>query len=528
MLNTAPEWETSHVGTVTSPNVPEQAATTRFSTYLDGIVGAAILLSTFMLGLETDHATVSMELKDRVLWIVSESIFMLVFLVEIPTRMYIDRWNWPWTIWNWFDITVLVLMIVETWVLSLIKNGQILQEQNGLRVLGIVQCARLGRFLRVFKLFRVMRFLQATVATFRDSISGLFYVALIMVAGVWVCAIFMTQAVGRTQLQYTEFSDGHTASERFGNVPRSIWTLFELMTLEQWQVTGRPLVEAEPFMALFFCTYIMVFTFGLMNMIVAVIVQYALFQSKRMFEVEVDMEMRAVANDLEVMQNAFKECDINSDGTIYRSEFVEAVNDTTGAFAACLERLEITTQDAEMLFEILDSDVSGGVSSDEFLDGCARVLGASDPNWDGLATHACAVGLTKQFQEFRNYMEQTGRFSSSSSSPSLASMVRSQSSSPCMRLPMSSLQQPGKTHVEGHLDSDRTQVQPCKSGSPQLVPECVIWQQDTERQLRLNEQLLTQLNKDMIDEIVQEKDFLERLGNVERSILPTVQRVSVS
>jgi len=207
---------------------------------------------------------------------------------------------------------------------------------------------------------------------------------------------------------------------------------------------------------------------------------------------------------------------------------VEAVNDTTGALAACLTRLEIPTKDALALFDILDGDNSGGISPNEFLDGCARVLGASDPHWDMLDTHASAVGLTRQFEEFREYIDQEVRSSlpslrTNSSSPAMA---QSQSSSPCIQLSPSSVRSTGKRNVWGHPASNRKNVQPSRcqeheAGSPHLAPEFVTWQQETARQFRQNKQLLTQLNKDMMDEIEQEKAFLERLGNVERRIQPT-------
>jgi len=391
-----------------------------------------------------------------------------------------------------------------------------LREQNSLQVLGIVQVVRLGRFVRILRLARVAGFLEATKKTFRNYFGRLFFVGLIMVAGVWVCAIFMTQVVGRSRLRHTEFSDGRNASERFGSVPRSIWTLFEIMTLEHWQTTGRPLVEAEPFMALFFVVYIMIFTFGVLNMVVAVIVDYALEQARRMFEVDVDIMQDEVDGDLDVMYEAFKQCDVDDDGTVYRKEFVESVTNTTGPLAECLDQLGIPTQDAVMLFDILDSDVSGGITPEEFLHGCGRVLGASDPKWDALATHACAVGVAKQFQEFRDDVRKATGFNSSTRSAS-PMIVRSQSSSPGMRGLTGSLRQPMERNVWGHPDSDRKHVQPSKYQKPRLAP----WQNDNARQFQMNEQLLTQLNKDLKDEIAHDQAFLERLSNLERKIQPS-------
>ena len=39
--------------------------------------------------------------------------------------------------------------------------------------------------------------------------------------------------------------------DRFGSIPRSMYSLFELMTLEGWDEVGRPIVMAEPAMSIF-------------------------------------------------------------------------------------------------------------------------------------------------------------------------------------------------------------------------------------------------------------------------------------
>jgi len=158
-------------------------------------------------------------------------------------------------------------------------------------------------------------------------------------------------------------------------------------------------------MAVFFFAYIMIFTFGLLNMVVAVVVEKTLLQAKRLEKMDSDILQQEVAKQLELMRDAFVKCDINHDGMIDRTEFVESMarreTNTHGSLAACFERLGIPTDDALTLFDILDADASGELSMQEFLHGCARVLGASDPLWDQLVMHALVLGLRKQCETFQ-------------------------------------------------------------------------------------------------------------------------------
>ncbi len=43
--------------------------------------------------------------------------------------------------------------------------------------------------------------------------------------------------------------------------------MFELMTLEGWEVVARPLVVTQPLVFLFIGSYIFIFTYGMLNMV---------------------------------------------------------------------------------------------------------------------------------------------------------------------------------------------------------------------------------------------------------------------
>jgi len=377
------------------------------SQHLNRVIGVVIILNTMMLGLETDLTDANDPPDDRVFWILAESIFIIIFSVEIVLRIEIERRRWPCSLWNWLDVCLVIMAIIDTWILNFIH------QNNRLRVVNLLRIVRLIRVVRVVRLVRMFRALYVTVMAFKEALSGLVYICIIMVGGVYVCAIFMTAVVGKTDLSELELG-GISGSDRFGTILRSMYSLFELMTLEGWQLVGRPLVQAEPAMALFFFGYIMIFTFGLLNMVVAVVVEKTLLQARRLEKMDTDIQQQEVAKQLDEMREAFVECDQNRDGTIDREEFKKSMMFTQegvstnkqGSLAACFENLGIPTDDALTLFDILDADASGELSMNEFIDGCARVLGATDPCWDQLATHALVLGLRKTFQEFEQKMMQ--------------------------------------------------------------------------------------------------------------------------
>lgn len=70
-----------------------------------------------------------------------------------------------------------------------------------------------------------------------------------------------------TKLFGAEFAPG------FGTVGRSLFALFQLMTLESWS-TGivRPVMDLYPYAWVFFVAFILITTFAVLNLFIAIIV----------------------------------------------------------------------------------------------------------------------------------------------------------------------------------------------------------------------------------------------------------------
>ncbi|HSK39163.1 MAG TPA: ion transporter, partial [Arenibaculum sp.] len=59
----------------------------------------------------------------------------------------------------------------------------------------------------------------------------------------------------------------------FGSLPASVYTLFQVMTLESWSMgIVRPVMEVHPYAWLFFIPFIAIATFTMLNLFIAVVV----------------------------------------------------------------------------------------------------------------------------------------------------------------------------------------------------------------------------------------------------------------
>lgn len=122
-----------------------------------------------------------------------------------------------------------------------------------------VQCSL--RVLRVLRLLTVVPGLRKVVAAFLHAIPGLSGVMAVM------AIFFNTAGVLATKLFGASFPDW------FGSLGRSLYTLFQIMTLESWSMgIVRPVMEIFPWAWAFFVPFIIIATFTILNLFIGIIV----------------------------------------------------------------------------------------------------------------------------------------------------------------------------------------------------------------------------------------------------------------
>ena len=136
-------------------------------------------------------------------------------------------------------------------------------------VIGIALVPSSGPFavLRALRVLRVMR-LISMVPSMRRVATGLLTAipGLVSVVGI-IAVILYVSAVMATKLFGAQFP------QWFGTLGESAYTLFQVMTLESWSMgIVRPVMEIFPYAWLFFVVYILVSTFTMLNLFIAVVV----------------------------------------------------------------------------------------------------------------------------------------------------------------------------------------------------------------------------------------------------------------
>jgi voltage-gated sodium channel len=170
-----------------------------------------------------------------------DSLILAIFVVEIASRIAVHRLAFFRDAWSVFDFVVVAIAIVPA-----------TENLSVLRAL---------RVLRVLRLITIVPALRRVVGGLIASLPGMGSIALLLLLLFYVFAVMATQLFG------PEFP------EQFGNLGRSAFTLFTVMTLEGW-VDGvvKPIMQVHPYAWLFFIPYILITTFAVLNLFIAVIV----------------------------------------------------------------------------------------------------------------------------------------------------------------------------------------------------------------------------------------------------------------
>lgn len=170
-----------------------------------------------------------------------DSVCLGIFIVELLLKLYAHGWRFFRSPWNVFDFLVVAIALVPA--------------TGGFAVL------RALRALRILRLVTAIPKLRAVIEALARAVPGLASI------GVLLLLIFYVGAVMAT----TMF--GERFPEWFGSIGASLYSLFQIMTLESWSMgIVRPVMEVHEWAWAFFIPFILLSAFVALNLFVAVIV----------------------------------------------------------------------------------------------------------------------------------------------------------------------------------------------------------------------------------------------------------------
>lgn len=252
------------------------AARTVDARWFEPFMIGLIVFNAILIGLETSKDVVARydgwlsAGNDIILGVFIVEALLKIIAVAPRFRLYFANG------WNLFDFSIIVLSFVPA-------TGE------------FALVARLFRILRVLRLISAVPQLRLIVATLVRSIPSMGHVILLM------SVIFYIYAI--TGFHLFEKND----PEHWGTLGASLLTLFQMVTLEGWVDVMDAAMDAQPWAWIYFVTFIMVGTFVVLNLFIAVVINN-LEQSKQeqLEELMKPVTHEEVLKELERTRDALK------------------------------------------------------------------------------------------------------------------------------------------------------------------------------------------------------------------------------
>ncbi|TVP90583.1 MAG: ion transporter [Pseudomonadaceae bacterium] len=206
-----------------------------------------IMINAVVLGLETSPQIMQ---EWGTLLLTLDKLILTIFVIEISLRFVAHGWRLLTDPWGLFDTIVIAIALVPA--------------------SGPLAVLRALRVLRVLRLIALVPSMKIVVQSLLASLPGMGSIVALLGLVFYVAAVIATQLFGQS------------FPEWFGTLSASLFSLFQIMTLESWSMgIVRPVMEVYPFAWLYFVPFILIATFMMLNLFIAVIVDAIQNQRER-------------------------------------------------------------------------------------------------------------------------------------------------------------------------------------------------------------------------------------------------------
>jgi len=246
--------------------------------FFDRAIIALIVANAITLGLETSPEIVA---RYGVILHAIDRAVLGVFVIELLLRFFVYRSRYFHDPWRVFDFVIVGIALMPA--------------------SGAFSVLRSLRVLRAMRLISKVPSMRGVVNALLTALPGMASIIGLMGLILYVSAVMATKLFGEVSPQY------------FGSLGDSLFTLFQVMTVEGWPDIARGVMEHSPYAWIFFVTYLLIATFMVLNLFIAVVVNAMQTQvaddlkgTEEAHTQQILVEVRALRQEIEEMRRECK------------------------------------------------------------------------------------------------------------------------------------------------------------------------------------------------------------------------------
>lgn len=252
---------------MTREKIKQLCESTGFQNFIIGL----IIFNSITIGFETSENIMS-SFGSTLLLI--DKIILAVFVVEIVLKLYAYGFSFFRNGWNVFDFSIVAVALLPA-------SG----------ALAVLRSLRIFRSLRLIKNVPKLRFI---VESLFHSLPSLLWIFVLL------ALVFYVFAVIGTKLFSSEFPAW------FGTLGASMFTLFQIMTLEGWAEISRDIMSVYPLANIYFILFILLASYTTLNIFIAIVVNTMSEVQQKVASEKVDKIETIIQDENEELRNDIK------------------------------------------------------------------------------------------------------------------------------------------------------------------------------------------------------------------------------
>ncbi len=208
------------------------------SKFFQTFIVSVIILNSVLIGAETSPAVMNGfgEYIDFF-----DLLILVLFIIEIVLKIFVYRLSFFKNSWNIFDFTIVAISIVPA--------------------AGSFAVFRALRIIRTLRLLKSIPRLRLIIESLLKSIPSIGWITVLLAIVYYTFSVIGVNIFGASYPEY------------FGSLSTSLFTLFQIMTLESWSsAIARPIMDGVPFAAIYFISFILIATYTTLNIFIAIVV----------------------------------------------------------------------------------------------------------------------------------------------------------------------------------------------------------------------------------------------------------------
>lgn len=348
------------------------------------LIGATIMVNAITMALEVDLSAKGASTEDRIPWVTIDICFCTFFTGEIVFRIFcLGMCNYLTQLRYLADVVLVAINVVDT------STQMLGGDSSGLQGLTALRLLRLFKIIKILRVVSHIKELNMIAKGLGSALKSLQWVSLMLGLVTFVMAVMFKTLVGR-ECDTDEFKEAFLyhfgdatepqakCEEYWGTVFRCMYTLYQVTTLESWsQVIARPIWDTRPHYVILILAFQLVTTFGLLNIVVAAVVEGTMNSTDEM--VVENSTAKETVSHMEILRDIFhKSVDIDSKDSpkeVTQAKLIPLLQDP--AIRRKLLLLEIAYDDPAQIFRILDTNERGKVNIKELTQGFMRMRGGA-------------------------------------------------------------------------------------------------------------------------------------------------------